>query len=576
MFYLHHVFRSLQPVHNPIGFGAVDFIEFFAAAALVLLALAWPRWSHLAIHLASRTALCMTILFVLPIVLRLALLPVHPIPEPAVADDFSYLLLADTLGHFRLANPPHPMHAFFETLFVLQEPAYSSIYPLGQGIALALGRVIFGHPWAGVALSIGAFCALCYWMLRAWTTPAWALAGGLLAVIEFGPLSQWMNSYWGGAVSAIAGCLVFGALPRLRERLRMRDAILLGCGLGLQLITRPFESIFLVVCAVLFLLPDLRRTIRLAPVIVAATLPAIALTLVQNRRVTGDWTTLPYSLSRYQYGVPSTFTTQPNPVPHRELTREQRLDYEIQASVHGAGTDTMRTYLNRLWTRVRFYRFFFLAPLYLALIAFVPALRAPRMMWLLIPLALFGLGTNFYAYFYSHYIAAMACVFVLIAVAGLQRLPPVAAQWIFFACIAYFGLWYAAHLTGDPAMWQYETWDAINYGDPDGRIAVNRELAALPGKQLVFVRYGAQHTFKEWVYNAADIDRARVVWAHDLGPSENEKLLRYYPDRKAWLLEPDAKPVRLKPYVLPPPPPEPSPKPAPNPKYPHLKFEAVH
>jgi len=92
-------------------------------------------------------------------------------PTPSGSDDFSYWLLADTLRHFRLANPAHPMRQFFETVFVLQEPSYSSIFPLGQGLAMAAGWLVFGHPWAGVLLSAAAACALTYWMLRAWTTP---------------------------------------------------------------------------------------------------------------------------------------------------------------------------------------------------------------------------------------------------------------------------------------------------------------------------------------------------------------------------------------------------------------------
>src|SRR5207249_8198693 len=94
----------------------------------------------------------MALLSALPILLRLALLHNHPVPTPSVSDDFSYLLSGDTLAHFRLANPMHPMRRFFETIFVIQEPSYSSIYPPGQGIVLAVGQIFFRNPWAGVVL----------------------------------------------------------------------------------------------------------------------------------------------------------------------------------------------------------------------------------------------------------------------------------------------------------------------------------------------------------------------------------------------------------------------------------------
>ncbi len=71
-------------------------------------------------------------------------------------------------------------------------------------------------------------------------------------------------------------------------------------------------------------------------------------------------------------------------------------------------------------------------------------------------------------------------------------------------------------------------------------------MDAIPGRLLVFVRYWPQHLFQdEWVYNGADIDGQRVVWARDLGDVENEKLLRYYPGRRSLLLEPDARPPKL-------------------------------
>jgi len=562
--FLLDLFRSFLPLRNPIGFGASDFILLVLAATLVFLALLWKPFVEPVVRaLAPRTAWCMFILAVLPVALRLILLAHHPIPIPTVSDEFSHLLVADTLLHFRLANPAHPLHQFFETFFLLQEPAYCSIYAIGQGMVLALGRILFGHPWAGVALATAALSSLCYWMLRAWTTPGWAIAGGLLCVFQFGPLCQWMNSYWCGSVPAAAGCLVFGALPRLRAKGLPRDGALLGIGLAISLLTRPYESVFLLLSVLLFFVPAPRRFIRSLPVVVLAVTPAIALTLLQNKQATGSWTTLPYVLSRYQYGVPTTFTFQPNPVPHRPLTPEQQLDYETQAAVHGKDTDTVGRYLERLAFRARFYRFFWIAPLYLALPFFLAALREKRFVWVAATLLLFSLGTNFYPYFYPHYIAAATCLFVLVSVAGLERLSRIsicskpigqdAARLVLFLCITHFSFWYSVHLVDSQpfaqALGQYQTWDVLNHGDPEGRGAIHEQLAKAPGTQLVFVRYWPQHVFQEWVHNAADIDSAPIVWARDLGTAENAKLIGYYRGRSVWLLQPDARPPRLVPYA---------------------------
>jgi len=50
------------------------------------------------------------------------------------------------------------------------------------------------------------------------------------------------------------------------------------------------------------------------------------------------------------------------------------------------------------------------------------------------------------------------------------------------------------------------------------------------------------------VYNGANIDKSKVVWARDMGAAENEELIHYYKDRRAWLLEADETPPRLAPY----------------------------
>jgi hypothetical protein len=575
----------VQPTQSPLGLAPTDLLEFAVLALLVAGFVIWtPRVQHWFANFARRTKLCMLILFLLPIALRLLLLPSHPTPTPDIYDEFSHLLVADTLLHLRLANPPHALHQFFETFFVLQQPTYSSIYSLGQGIILAIGRVISGAPWAGVLICVGFLSSLCYWMLRAWITPAWALAGGLLAVIEFGPLNQWTNSYWGGALPGCAGCLVFGALPRLATAWRKRDAALLGLGAAIHCITRQFESTLLLLCIILFVVPKLRdRNVtfhfaKLAPYALAAAIPLFALILLQNKAVTHHWLELPEQLSQYQYGVPTSLTFQRVPVPHVPLTPEQALDYKAQTLTHGPGPETLSRFLLRMEFRVRYYRFFFLPALYISLFAFLFTLREKRSIYVGSALAVFALGTNLFPYLLTHYLAAVTCMFILAAMIGLEHINRFcirdfaagahAVKIIALVCIAHFAAYYGSHLfersSASQNLESFETWDVINHGDPHGRLAVARQLSAIPGRLVVLVRYSPHHIFQnEWVWNAADIDAQRVVWARDLGDDENSQLLSYFANRNVYLLQPDSEPPRLQRYT-------PAQKRAPSP------FEEVH
>jgi hypothetical protein len=123
-------------------------------------------------------------------------------------------------------------------------------------------------------------------------------------------------------------------------------------------------------------------------------------------------------------------------------------------------------------------------------------------------------------------------------------------------CIAMAGLrCYAGPLHLELPEYPTTMWDYTWYG-PDhfgtDRLHVEDELEQLPGRQLAIVRYSSSHNpMNEWVYNSADIENSRVIWAREMDPANNVELIRYYKDRKVWLVEPDSQPIAVSPYPVP-------------------------
>ena len=512
--------------------------------------------------IASRKTLAIFILFFLVIGIRLAILPLLPVPVPSIHDEFSYLLMADTFAHGRLANPPHPMWISFETFHVNWFPTYSSKYPPGQGAALALGELL-GNPWIGVLLANAAMCAAILWMLQGWLPARWALLGSALVAMKFGIASYWMNSYWGGAVSAAGGALVLGAMPRVVRRGRVRDALLLGLGIAVLANTRPYEGLLFCIpvgCWFLWWLsgkmqsrvPPRDRLVKVFLPLAAVLLGAHVFMGYYNWRLTGNALLFPHVLNTRTYRTAGIFLWD-YPKPPLHYHNQQFEDFyngwereDYQNTWH----DVWNVTAEKL-TRSGHTYFWWGA---LLLLPGVPyALRDRRMR---LPLTLFLLGTAGFLvtiWSFPHYAAPLTCVIFLLLVQALRHLHAMKiARWpvglaLSWAAVCLLGVEtvsYAVRHVCDPLDWTCA-------GDPS-RAAIQEKLSHTPGKHLIMVRYAQDHNLHdEWVYNGAEIDGAKVLWARELDDEQNAKLFAYFKDRQIWLVEPDTDNTELIPYQPP-------------------------
>lgn len=478
-------------------------------------------------------------------------------PLPRYHDEFSYLLAADTFSHGRLANPTHPFWKHFESFHIIHQPTYASKYPPGQGLFLAFGQVVTGHPIVGVWLSVALAATAICWMLQAWMPPRWAFLGGLLAALH-PTMILWGQNFWGGGVAVLGGALLIGSLRRLFDRPRFLTTLLLGVGLLLLSISRPFEGFLTAACSIsLWLIWIYReRSIPLATfirsILVPLVMSAVAITgviAVYNLSVTGSVARFPYQVHEATYSpTPLFFWGTPSEItidnPHlKSFHTGWSLDvWKKQQSLSGYGEMLLLKFSRLAGNLVVF-------PLGI-LVLMVPWVIRERWGRFAVIVTALICAVNLFCttFFQPHYLSPVFPLFCLIFIEGARhwrvakwrdsnRGPVfVAGLGLIFLVMSLTRVWLYAADANLPA--QYPL--ALK------RAALLEQLQQEPGKDLVFLQYGPDHDpHFEWIYNAADIDNADVVWAHILNPESNQELIEHFPERRVWWINADADPVEL-------------------------------
>ena len=527
------------------------------------------RRRHIAVLVVGGTALA----------LRAAVLPILPVPYPGVHDEFSYQLMADTFAHGRVTNPTHPLWIHFENISVIHQPTYCSVYYPAQGFFMALGQVITGHSFWGVWLSVGLMCAAICWMLQGWVAPYWALMGGLLAAIRIATFSYWANSYFGGAVAAIGGALVLGALLRIKREPKLSDALLMGLGFAILMTSRPFETAFFgmpVFIALLWWILCRKKTrnavlVRVSIPLATVLAVTICFLLYYFWRTTGNPFLPAYVVNLRRYTIEPSFPWLPlRPIPeyHHEVLHRYFLGYNLSmyhlARAHPIFSIIIK--LVMLW-------FFFLGPLltlpFLGLGFVLPYGMSvkdvsSRTCLLAIVCGITLIAILLPVYANPHYAAPITAAIYGLLMIAIQRV----RHWRFRGNPAGLTL-IRATMTGAVVLLllqiavpvfhlpllnsnKPETWCSPWY-QLQPRADVEEKLRAQPGDHLVLVHYSPSHDPTQdwaWVNNDADIDHSKIVWAHDMG-GQNDELFRYFSTRNVWLLEPDEDPIHLAPCDAP-------------------------
>jgi len=528
--------------------------------AVAVVAMCWPssgmcwaaRLGAMLDALAARRAACVLGIAILSLLYSFGSNLVLKTPAPRCADEFGYLLEADTFAHGRLMTATHPLWRYFETFHEIFQPSHTAKFPPAQGAAIAFGQLLH-KPILGVWLTTAFACAAVLWMLFAWLPPRWTLAVSLLVV--FNPqIAMWNWTYWGGSIALGAGALLLGGYRRIADPASdacpIGTGVMMGIGMGILAVSRPYEGFVLSAVVMVVLLFDLASAHRLsvllkaAPPIIVIVAAAGAFILHYNKVITGNPLLMPYVLYERTYDAAPLFLWQKLPaIP--DYRHAAMRDFYLGAREYAAYQQTLSGFIRSAIGKLEDFGLFFWSAIPLIFFLAVPgALREDRWLRRALIIALASAAAiSMSNYVFNHYEAPVLPLLFVFIGACMQRVwrwrlrnRPTGATLV--AGLAILMLLYSF---GFFFIRQLKNQRGANWGFWRDRLAAS--LSADGHKNLVLVRYSRDHDLnQEWVYNAADLDSAPVLWARDMrdtSPDANRELLDAFKDRTIWVFNPD-------------------------------------
>jgi hypothetical protein len=393
--------------------------------------------------------------------------------------------------------------------------------------------------------------------------------GALSCVLRIGVLSYWANSYWGAAHTAIGGVLLLGAAPGIVKAPRKVHAVLIGLGLLILANSRPYEGLFFALGFTVLLVFKFRQTkgssgrksiYIIAPLCLGILIPGFFATAYYNKQVTGNWMRTPQQENMASYGL----ALLPWQSIHAErVPRAEHLQafYKLQRE-RFLESLTATGFVKSRFKALSYFWYFYVCPLFtLPLLFLLYHWRRKRHFCLLIAGLIFSVSLIINPWFFAHYFSPACGLYWLVTIVGLRIMHGFQVKnsrsrpFLFFVravpiCMiivtAFSVLGIASRRLNPPVTDHIPTWHYTGAGNIR-RAQVISQLTALGGKHVVLVSYAQnRNLLSDWVYNEADIDGSKVVFAHDLGDLNNRRLFQYYADRQIWLTNIDLSPGVLR------------------------------